>query len=360
MATESTEATEATEATTEETEPKHGPFSTPVVTERPVDINGQLRVENNTLVNEAGEKYQLRGMSLSGINITGTFFNPDTCQTLSQDWGCNVVRIAMYTLGSGGGKAYIADPEKFFTLMCEDIDICVEQGIYCIVDWHILFDGDPLQYKDEAVDFFSRISAIYCDCPNVIYEICNEPNGESLADPDQQVGWENCIKPYADEVIAAIRANDPDNIILVGTPNWSQYPGDVLSDPIDDPNVMYTIHFYAASHGQEFRDRYQEAADAGVPLFASEWGTSADSGGGIVDFEASDVWLDFLDSNNISWCNWSIGSSVSESSNALKMMSDILDITEKHAGHWPDEFISRSGLYVRSKLLGIPYVPEEN
>ena len=85
--------------------------------------------------------------------------------------------------------------------------------MYVIIDWHILHDLDPNVYKEDAKDFFNEMSAKYADYDNVIYEICNEPNGGT--------NW-NSVKNYANEIIPVIRANDSDAIIIVGTPNWSQ------------------------------------------------------------------------------------------------------------------------------------------
>lgn len=351
---EETEVAETTETVPEETEPEetepaHGPFSTAVVTDKVVEINGHLSVKDGTLVNVAGEPIQLKGMSTYGMHAIGIVFNEAFVQTLAEDWGCSVIRLAMYTIGDGG-DAYINQPEKYFQMMCDCIDLCIAQDVYCIVDWHILGEGDPTLRQDEAIDFFSRISALYGDCPNVIYEICNEPNGEG-------VDWDNCIKPYAEAVIPAIRENDPDNIIIVGTPNWSQFVDEAAKNPLEGDNIMYTLHFYAASHGQENRDRVIEALDKNLPIFCTEWGSTCDSGGGHVDTEASDIWLAFLAENNISWCNWSIGGPTPEMSNALKWASDYLTREEKYQGHWPDEFITTSGLYAKSQILGIEYVP---
>ena len=39
-------------------------------------------------------------------------------------------------------------------------------------------------------------------------------------EPDHET-WPE-VKAYSEAVIKAIRANDPDNIILVGSPHWSQ------------------------------------------------------------------------------------------------------------------------------------------
>ncbi|MBR2294504.1 MAG: glycoside hydrolase family 5 protein [Clostridiales bacterium] len=355
VTSESTEASESLAIETEisETaaeEPSHGPFSTAVVTEKVVENNGQLSVVGKDIVNQNGEPIQLRGMSTYGLNGMAGFVNADTVQTLAEDWGCDVIRLAMYTEDNSDG--YTQNPDKYFNQACEYMDLCIAQGVYVIIDWHILFDGDPNEHKDMAIDFFSRISAIYGEYPNVIYEICNEPNGMRYDDPDSPVDWDNTIRPYAVDVIDAIRANDPDNIILIGTSNYSRDVDIAAANPIEGENLMYTFHFYAGSHGQEMKDQLQTALDMGLPVFVSEWGTSQASGSGGVYEEESLAWLQMLEENNISWCNWSIGGSVTESSNALKFVSNVLTMEEKLAGHWPDEFISNSGLFVRSILLG--------
>ena len=75
--------------------------------------------------------------------------------------------------------------------------------------------------------------------PNVIYEIYNEP---------LNVSWSNVIKPYAMSVISIIREIDPDNLIIVGTPNWSQRVDMAAQDPIVEfENIAYTLHFYTIS-----------------------------------------------------------------------------------------------------------------
>ncbi len=333
-------------------------FSTAVVTERIVDNYGQLHVEGTLLCDSEGNPVRLEGMSTYGLNGMAGFVNANTVQTLAEDWGCDILRLAMTTYSAD--DSYIHNPDKYFNQMCEYVDLCINQGIYVIVDWHILYDGDPNEYKTEAIDFFTRISAIYGDCPNVIYEICNEPNGECFDNPDEMVGWDNCIKPYAEEVISAIRANDPDNIIIVGTPNWSQDVDVASLNPIDAENIMYTVHFYAGSHGQEYRDKVQTALDNGLPIFCTEWGATLNTGAGEIFYEETLAWLEFFDANGISWCNWSIGGSQTESSNALKFISNVLTMEEKLGGHWPDEFISRSGLFVRAMILDQYFEIPEN
>ena len=300
---------------------------------------------------------QLKGMSSGGLQSCFQFFNDDVCDTLIQDWGCTVIRLAMTSHGLDNGYTYF--PDRYFNEVCGYMDTLIEHGVYVIVDWHILFDGDPTEYQEDAVDFFSRISALYGDYPNVIYEVCNEPNGMRFDDPESPVDWDNCIKPYAETVIAAIRENDPDNIIIVGTPTWSQDVDVASLNPIDGDNIMYTLHFYAGSHGEDHMDKVRTAVANGLPIFCTEWGTSLDSGNSGVFYTETLEWMALLDEYNISWCNWSIGTAILESSNALRLYSNRFTVEQKIAGHWPDEMLSDSGLFVRSLILGRDFdIPE--
>ena len=334
-----------------------GPASTAKVTERVVDTNGQLSVKGTQLVNAAGEPIVLKGMSSYELGGVVKFFNKDVVKTLAEDWGCSVLRLAMTTVGQGPG--YVSEPDRYFADICTYIDNCIDQGIYVIADWHILGDCDPTEYEENAIDFFTRLSEKYGDTPNIIYEICNEPNRDR-ADGTGPVDWSNTIKPYAEKVIKAIRANDPDNVIVVGTPNWSQDVDVASRDPIKADNIMYTLHFYAGSHGQEFRDKIVEAMNNGCAVFVTEWGTTKNTGRGALYLEESTAWLDFLADKKISWCNWSIGCAFGEASNALKMNTERLSVQEQLAGHWPDGYLTDSGYYVRSQILGEPYVPRDN
>ena len=348
--TETSASVPETTETSESTAPSHGPNSTAQVTEMPVPVHGQLSVNGTELVDQNGDPIQLKGMSSYGMNACSGFFNPEIVKTLAEDWGCTVLRFAMTT--EGNSDDYTSNPEKYFNEMCDCINMCIDQDIYVIVDWHILYDGDPNEYKAEAIDFFSRISALYGDKPNVLYEICNEPNGMRYDNESEPVDWPNVVKPYAESLVAAIRANDPDNIIIIGTPTWSQDVDIASASPVSGTNLMYTAHFYAGSHGQELRDKITTARNNGCAVFITEWGTTNDSGKGEL-FEAETAeWMAFVDENNISWCNWSVGGSNTGSTNVLKFKSQILTVEEKYAGHWCDEFITRSGIIVRNLILG--------
>ena len=177
-------------------------------------------------------------------------------------------------------------------------DAAIAQDMYVILDWHILSDGDPSAHTREAVAFFTELAQRYKDCPAVLYEICNEPNGG--------ISWSGNVKPYAQQVVNAIRAQSPKGVILIGSPTWSQDIHQAAADPVVGENLMYTLHFYAGTHGQALRERIDAVRAQGLAVFVSEWGTSRADGNGGVFLNESAQWLDFLDQRGISWCNWSL------------------------------------------------------
>lgn len=299
-----------------------------------VGKNGKLQVIGNQLCNENKEPVQLRGISSLHLHLYGMFVNRDTLKWLRDDWGISVFRAAMYTEEGG----YISNPSVKEKVK-EAVEAAVELGIYIIIDWHTLSDGDPNEHKDKSKEFFKEMSELYSDCPNVIYEICNEPNGDD-------VRWANSIKPYAEEIIPVIRKSAPDSIILVGTGNWSQDVHEAADDPLEFNNVMYTCHFYAGTHGSWLRDRIEYALQKGAPIFVSEWGTSQANGSDGVYRKESIEWLDFLKDKKISWVNWSL-SDKDESSAALTP-------TAGTEGNWSDSDLSESGLFIKYSILEKP------
>jgi len=299
----------------------------------PVELNGNLRVEETQLVNEAGQPIQLKGVSTHEVASFGYLVTHEALETMRDDWNLNVFRIAMYTEDATG---YIRNPGVMNTVT-RIIEDCIDLGIYVIVDWHILFDHTPLKYKDQAVQFFSKISEQYGDYPNIIYEICNEPNGPETT-------WDGDIKPYADEVIPTIRKNDPDNIIIVGTPTWSQDVDIAADDPLPYENVMYALHFYAGSHGQFLRNKIDYALSKGLPVFVSEWGTCLNTGDGPVFHEESMEWIKFLDERKLSYVNWSF----STKPEGASILRKNIDTKSK----FTDVDLTESGLFVKYAIRG--------
>ncbi len=289
---------------------------------------GALRVDGAHLVGSDGAAVQLRGISTHGIAWYPDYINSDAFREFRYEWGANVIRLAMYTAG-GGGYCTGGDKAAQKQLIRDGVKYATEQDMYVIVDWHVLGEQDPNTYVDEAKDFFAEMSAEFAGSENVLYEICNEPNGGT--------SWTD-IKRYAAEVIPVIRENAPDAVIIVGTPNWSQFVDEAAADPITGyDNLVYTLHFYAATHKSDLRERAQKAIDSGLPLFVSEFGICDASGNGALDYEQASLWLDLLDRYGISFVDWNLSNKDESSaiiSPSCSRTSGFADADLSESGRW--------------------------
>lgn len=296
-------------------------------------VCGKLSVDGTQLVDENGEAVQLRGLSTHGLSFFPQYVNEELFSEFRRDWKANVIRLAMYT-AEYGGYCTGGDQEYLKNLVRDGVKYATAQDLYVIVDWHILSDNNPNQHKEEAIDFFAQMSKEFADHDNVLYEICNEPNGGT--------SWAE-IKSYAQEVIPVIRANAPDAVILVGTPNWSQYVNEAAADPITGyENIMYTLHFYAATHTDSLRNTMTAAIDAGLPVFVSEYGICDASGNGAIDEAQANTWVQVMDQYKVSYVAWNI-------SNKAETSAIIQSNVEKTSGFsWDD--LSDSGRWLYQTL----------
>ena len=292
-----------------------------------VNLYGQLSVNGKNIVDQNGDIVVLRGMSLFWSQWGGAYYNAETIKWLRDDWKCTIVRASMGIEGNG----FLDNPEQEYAKVKTVIEACIDLGIYVLIDWH---DHHAENHIEEAKAFFNRVSMDYGSYPNVIYEIYNEP----LA-----VSWKDVLKPYSEEIINTIRSNDQDNIIVVGTPNWSQDVEDVINEQINSTNIAYSLHYYSSTHKQELRDKALLAINAGIPIFVSEWGMSEASGNGIIDMESLNIWAKFLEDNNLSWCNWSLMNK-DETSAALLPTTQTLN-------NWSEAELSQSGKIIRDYLI---------
>ena len=298
-------------------------------------VSGALQVCGTDLCDSAGMPVQLRGISTHGLAWYPDYVNEACFGEFRRDWNMNVIRLALYT-AEYGGYCEGGDRERLMQLVRDGIDYAKAQDLYVIVDWHILSDGNPNTHRSEAKEFFSQISGEYCDADHILYEICNEPNGGT--------GWGE-IASYAEEVIPVIREHDPDAVILIGTPNWSQYVDEAAAAPLTESyNVMYTLHFYAATHGEELRERMKTAVEAGLPVFVSEYGICDASGNGAVDEAQADAWVELLDTYGISYVAWNL-------SNKNETSAILAESCQKTSG-FTQEDLSASGRWLYRTLTG--------
>ena len=312
-------------------------------TETPFALHGRLSVSETKLVDKNGNPFQLKGVSTHGLQWFPQYVSYETFQTVRDDWNANVIRLAMYTDENGycvGGPDVQTELKKTIR---NGIDYATELGLYVIVDWHILYDQTPMKYADMAGNFFREISLEYAANDNVIYEICNEPNGSAT--------WDE-VKEYAEMIIPVIRANAPNAIVIVGTPTWSQDVDVAAKNPVKVDNVLYALHFYAGTHAGNLRAKAAAAIKEGLPLFVSEFGITDASGNGRCNTEEADRWMAFLDYYGIGCICWNLANK-NESSSLLRT-----EVTK--TAHFSEEDLSEQGRWLVEMLRGKRTIPPED
>ncbi|WP_170148147.1 glycoside hydrolase family 5 protein [Marinoscillum furvescens] len=312
-------------------------------TPTPVGQNGQLSIDGRFVTNEAGEPVQIRGMSFFWHQWENShaYWNAECIQWLADDWKVDAVRLPVGIHETG----WFADSLTVERAVRRGIEGAAAAGLYVVVDWH-----SHNIHTASAVGFFSRIAKEYGHLPNVVYEIFNEPDGASLDSLDET--WSE-IKAYSEEVIAAIRAHDPDNIIVVGTPFWSQLVDTAADDPLLSAdgkpldNIAYTLHFYAAHHQDDLMARANYAVERGLPIWVTECGRTGVNYGpnNSLDPAYWDKWEAWMDQNKISWNKWSL-SIKNEVSSSLKPGAST-------TGQWQEEDLTSEGIWNRNHFRSL-------
>jgi endoglucanase len=297
----------------------------------PVALHGNLQVQDGVLVDQSGKSIQLRGMSSFWLNWMGKFANPSSIAWLQNDWKINVFRAAVGIEEAGG---YLEKPEATLQKVDEIITTCEKLGLYVIVDFH---SHHADQHAETAKTFFRQIAKKYGHLPNLIYEPWNEP---------LKVSWKDTVRPYFESIVPVIREEDPDNVILLGTPHWAQKVDQAAEQPLPGKNLMYTLHFYSGSHEMDLRDKAEASRKKGLPIFVSEFGVSDALGGGNEDrkvyLKEAEKWLDWMNQHQISWINWSLCDK-DESSAALRP-------GVSPNGEWSEADLTESGNFIREQL----------
>ena len=297
----------------------------------PVELNGHLKVVGTQLQNESGDAIQLKGVSSMWLNWEDDGYAEDATalRWMRNNWKLSVIRAAMGVEPEG---AYLTNPEVAKAQVYTIVDNAIEAGVYVLIDFHA---HEAYLHQDDAVAFFSEVAAKYAGVPNVIYETFNEPRG---------IEWPE-LKQYHEAVVAAIREQDPEGPIVLGTPNFSQDVDKAAEDPVVGTNLLYTLHYYACSHKAGLRQKGDTALGKGLALFVTEWGATDADGGtdGIVCLDEAQHWDDWLNARKISWSAWKLDGCEPDSTCLLKPGAPI-------DGGWTDEFLHGHGLFVRGRM----------
>jgi len=298
----------------------------------PVEVHGKLHVSGTELRDASDQRVQLKGVSSMWLNweTDGYAENLEGLKWLRNNWNLSVIRAAMGVTPMG---AYLTNPDKAEAQVTQIVDNAIATVVYVIIDWH---EEKAPDHQAAAVDFFSRMATKYAGVPNVIYETFNEPT---------ELTWAQ-IKPYHEAVVAAIRAADPDNenIVVLGTPNWSQDVDIAAKDLVAGKNLMYTLHFYSCSHGSYLISKAKSAMQRGAPLFVTEWGATNSDGGldGLVCLDKAQDWMDFLKEYGISWAAWKFDN--------CQDSTCFLTADAPVNGGWTSNYLAGEGLFLRARM----------
>lgn len=297
----------------------------------PVAVNGALKVKGNQIVNKKGVPPQLRGISLSWSLWAGRkYYNADVIDWLAKDFKASIIRASMGVQPAGG---YLQQPDSQKQLIVNVVDQAIKDGVYVLIDWH---DHNSHLHIPQSKAFFAEMAKKYASVPNVIYEIWNEP---------ERVNWDT-IKNYALQVIPEIRKYDKTGLIIVGSPHWDQDVDIAAASPITGfKNIAYSFHFYASdnNHQDGLRAKANKAIQLGLPLMVTEWGVGESNGNGVFDLAMNKKWIDWMESNHLSWANWNVTDK--------QETTALLQPGAPANGGWTAEQLTPSGRYVKEMLL---------
>ena len=273
----------------------------------PVAFYGEMKTDGNRIIgSKSGDVVRVNGMSFFWSNWSQKYYTPEYVNFMADDFGCEVVRFS-YGIDDNGVPYDESDVERLDTV----IEAAINKGIYAIIDWHC---HGAHKNPDEAAEFFGRMAEKYGSYDNVIFEIYNEP---------KDVKWKE-IKAYAETIIPVIREYS-DNLIIVGTPNWSQEVTAAAKTPVEGENIAYALHFYAGTHKEWLREYGDKALAAGIPLFVTEWGSVNADGNGGIDKASTAEWLEWMDENKLSSCVWAVNDK--DESSSIFIVNSVLSET---------------------------------
>lgn len=202
-----------------------------------------------------------------------------------------------YPVGSGPSaacmpKVSLSGPEYVSQLLKPAVDYATSKNLYVIIDFHQIDSIVSGTSAADAKTFWTAIAPVFAGYSNVLYEPFNEPT-------DYSSSW-SALKPVVQGLIDTIRAGAPNNLIIVPSQTWDQFPGDAASSPPTGSNLMYTAHIYPSNWKAAFQTQVTTAA-AKAPVFVSEWGYANSD----PDPHAWGMNLQsFIDGNGASWTAW--------------------------------------------------------
>ena len=278
---------------------------------------------NKIIGSKTNNPMQVKGMSFFWSNWSTHMYSSTNVDRMVDEFKCEMIRCP-FGVDDNGNPYSPSDEAKYR----EVIEEAIERDIYVIIDWH---SHGAHNNVNAAKDFLD--SSCFGKYDNVIFEVFNEPTN---------IAW-TTVKYYAEQVIQDRKTYSA--ILYSSEPRRGHMNIDIAADnPINDKNVAYVIHFYAGTHSQYLRDKANYGLNKNITVFVSEWGSVNADGNGAINYNSTQEWLDWMDQNKLSWCNWAINdkdetSSIFYSNGSLReagvYLKSILNDSAKYA-EWRD------------------------
>jgi len=242
-----------------------------------------LHVEGNKMKDPSGNVVVLRGVADIDVGATelweGGMFNlidritnKTDNQGGSPGWYPKVIRLAVVPSDSGFLSPWpfaVGDDTFYNDLLRPVVDYCKQKDLYVILDWHYIDNTNS--HITTTNQFWTYMAPKFANDSHVLYEIYNEPMDNprrsteaerwAVTKPNMQA-WVNLIRQYA-----------PNNIVMVGSPQYNTCLVPAITDPVTGTNLVYTWHSYPVGtfNGTWEKDQVTAAA-AVLPVFCTEWG----------------------------------------------------------------------------------------
>ncbi|MFB6283001.1 MAG: glycoside hydrolase family 5 protein [Halobacteria archaeon] len=297
-------------------------------TMEPTSGVSMLEREGNRILNEKGHEVNLHGVSTADPKRISTNRSRKSEKILEhassreEGWYSNVVRLPCQPIDIGG-NTHGSNPEppaftrseleRYVERYLEpSVSLLESRGVYCIIDYHRHRWRD---YTDSGLDeeirsFWEIVAGMFNEHDNVIYELYNEPVGPYEGNPSEKDSeavetwktWRDTARPW----LETLRTEDPDSLVIIGSPRWSQFTALAPDYEFDDDNVIYSGHCYVHPGLRPLEDYFGKPSRE-VPVIMSEWGygsegpeylegTTENHGRGFIEM------LTEYDIHSVAWC----------------------------------------------------------
>jgi aryl-phospho-beta-D-glucosidase BglC (GH1 family) len=148
----------------------------------------------------------------------------------------------------------------FLNRIKQVVDSALNNNLHAIINMHhheALF-ANPDAQKERFLAQWRQISAFFKGYPDsLLFEILNEPNGNITP-----AKW----NVFLTDALTEIRKDNPERIVVIGTPEWGGLGGLPYLELPEDDNIILTVHYY-----NPFQFTHQGAEWVGNGTEANAW-----------------------------------------------------------------------------------------